>query len=50
MLPYTPLHHLLFAGAPYTLLVMTSGNLSEEPIVVPTRRRNNGCPAWRIGS
>ena len=34
MLPYTPLHHLLFAGedrAP-PRLVMTSGNLSEEPI------------------
>jgi hydrogenase maturation protein HypF len=32
MLPYTPLHHLLMravAGAP---LVMTSGNLSDEPI------------------
>jgi hydrogenase maturation protein HypF len=31
MLPYTPLHHLLMseAGCP---LVMTSGNLSEEPI------------------
>ena len=31
MLPYTPLHHLLMsdAGIP---LVMTSGNLSEEPI------------------
>ena len=31
MLPYTPLHHLLLreAGIP---LVMTSGNLSEEPI------------------
>ena len=34
MLPYTPLHHLLFDGAPYDALVMTSGNLSEEPIVV----------------
>jgi hydrogenase maturation protein HypF len=33
MLPYTPLHHLLLgdAGRP---LVMTSGNLSEEPIAV----------------
>jgi hydrogenase maturation protein HypF len=33
MLPYTPLHHLLFTGErSYSLLVMTSGNLSEEPI------------------
>jgi hydrogenase maturation protein HypF len=38
MLPYTPLHHLLFAGAPYSLLVMTSGNLSEEPIVVSNQQ------------
>jgi len=30
MLPYTPLHHLLLAHLP--ALVMTSGNLSEEPI------------------
>jgi hydrogenase maturation protein HypF len=34
MLPYTAMHHLLFVDAPYDALVMTSGNLSEEPIVV----------------
>lgn len=34
MLAYTPLHHLLFdAGAP-EVLVMTSGNLSDEPICI----------------
>jgi hydrogenase maturation protein HypF len=31
MLPYTPLHHLLLRDAG-TALVMTSGNLSDEPI------------------
>jgi hydrogenase maturation protein HypF len=31
MLPYTPLHHLLLADADVPL-VMTSGNVSEEPI------------------
>ena len=33
-LPYTPLHHLLFAKGSYRALVMTSGNLSEEPIAI----------------
>ncbi len=32
MLPYTPLHHLLFDETLHAL-VMTSGNMSEEPIV-----------------
>jgi hydrogenase maturation protein HypF len=31
MLPYSPLHHLLLADAG-TTLVMTSGNMSDEPI------------------
>jgi len=58
MLPYTPLHHLLFRGAEKagtgqeacpTALVMTSGNLSEEPIVVENhdaRRRLGGVADW----
>jgi hydrogenase maturation protein HypF len=33
MLPYTPLHILLFSG-PFDALVMTSGNVSELPIVI----------------
>jgi hydrogenase maturation protein HypF len=36
MLPYTPLHHLILKERPFgegpELLVMTSGNLSEEPL------------------
>ncbi|MBZ5609296.1 MAG: carbamoyltransferase HypF [Acidobacteriia bacterium] len=42
MLPYTPLHYLLFGDsldtpAEFSALVMTSGNLSEEPIVTGNR-------------
>jgi hydrogenase maturation protein HypF len=33
MLPYTPLHHLLFDDGRLSALVMTSGNLTDEPIV-----------------
>ncbi|MBW1643381.1 MAG: carbamoyltransferase HypF, partial [Deltaproteobacteria bacterium] len=38
MLPYTPLHYLLLSqvltGQDFTALVMTSGNMSEEPIAI----------------
>lgn len=34
MLPYTPLHALLLGSGEFTSLVMTSGNLAEEPIVI----------------
>ena len=33
-LPYTPLHYLLFAECGLPALVMTSGNISEEPIAI----------------
>jgi hydrogenase maturation protein HypF len=35
-LPYTPLHNLLFVDASHEALVMTSGNQSDEPIVMRT--------------
>ncbi|HYL35230.1 MAG TPA: carbamoyltransferase HypF [Bryobacteraceae bacterium] len=49
MLPYTPLHYLLFgdsldAPPEFFALVMTSGNLSEEPIVTGNREA-----AMRLG-
>jgi hydrogenase maturation protein HypF len=34
MLPYTPLHYLLLQGEELLALVMTSGNISEEPIAI----------------
>ena len=58
MLPYTPVHYLLFArgpGSPDSLpevLVMTSGNLSEEPICyddAEARRRLAGiADGWLV--
>ena len=46
MLPYAPLHVLLMAGG-FPALVMTSGNLSEEPIALDVddaSRRLGGIP------
>ncbi len=47
MLPYSPLHHLLFRDGDEVLppLVMTSGNLSDEPIA-----RGNREALARLGS
>ena len=36
MLPYTPLHHLLMEGG-FRALVMTSGNMTDEPINIQNR-------------
>jgi hydrogenase maturation protein HypF len=33
-LPYTPLHYLIFAAGGFEALVLTSANLSEEPIAI----------------
>lgn len=46
MLPYTPLHFLLFGESAeqppeFAALVMTSGNISEEPIVISNAEAHN---------
>jgi hydrogenase maturation protein HypF len=37
MLPYMPFHHLLFEKGDLSALVMTSGNFSQEPILISDR-------------
>ncbi len=53
MLPYTPLHHLLFAAGAPEILVMTSANRSSEPIAYQDdealRRLSEIADAFLIG-
>lgn len=51
MLPSTPLHYLLFENTPYDVLVMTSGNRSDEPLAIDNAeaaRRLNGVADWQL--
>ncbi|MGG3739180.1 carbamoyltransferase HypF [Aeribacillus pallidus] len=53
MLPYTPLHHLLFHFDAPQVLVMTSANRSSEPIIYKDEEAIKGlegiADAWLIG-
>ena len=48
-LPYAPLQHLLFADARVRALVMTSANLSEEPICIDNDEALQRLPAIADG-
>jgi hydrogenase maturation protein HypF len=39
MLPYAPIHHILFHRGGFEQLVMTSGNVSDEPMVIEDGNR-----------
>jgi hydrogenase maturation protein HypF len=53
MLPYTPLHELLFSSGAPAVLVMTSGNRSSEPIAYEdddaASRLDGIADAWLVG-
>lgn len=38
MLPFMPFHHLLFEALSTPAIVMTSGNISDEPIIIDNRQ------------
>jgi hydrogenase maturation protein HypF len=41
MLPYMPFHHLLFKELKTTAIVLTSGNISDEPIIIHNKEAEN---------
>ena len=47
MLPYTPLHYLLLKDS-FRALVMTSGNMSEEPIAIDNQDALERLRPWLI--
>jgi len=41
MLPYLPFHHMLFDHLKQDVIVLTSGNISDEPIIIDNREAIN---------
>ncbi|HQH41039.1 MAG TPA: carbamoyltransferase HypF [Bacteroidales bacterium] len=46
MLPYTPFHHLFFERTSLDAIVLTSGNLSDEPIVISNEEALRLFSSW----
>ena len=49
MLPYMPVHHLLFEQLETDTLVLTSGNFSDEPIVIDDDQAREQFLPWVTG-